>query len=427
MLDIKTHHLPNGFRIVVIDLPNFHSVTNFLAIRSGSRYEELANSGVAHFLEHMVFKGTQKYPDTLAIARAIEGIGGYFNAWTANDHTTYWNTVPASQLETGLDMCFELGFNALLRPADIERERGVITEEIRMIQDDPARHVDDLSGPLLYPDHPLGRSVIGTEDTIKKMTHQQFIDYRAAHYTPSQSLFIVIGRVSDHDVVSLVKERVGHLKAQPVSQPNLFQGHSQTAVKLQTKPTDQTHFILGVSAEMLGLNHDQLAVAEVLNAILGQGMSSRLFLNVREKQGLAYAIHSSISPFEETGVLSIYGGVNTKKIDQALLAIEQEIEQLQQDAVSPAELQKAQALLVGSYDLSSDRPIDLARWYGVGVLLGQDKTFDQAKAEVKAVTAQQVQTLAQQLLAKDRQTLTVIGPYPDDQRFRTFLDLSPAK
>ncbi|KKU43673.1 MAG: Processing protease [Berkelbacteria bacterium GW2011_GWA2_46_7] len=166
----KFETLPNGLQLVLIDLPSFHSVTNFLVIRSGSRYEDASNNGIAHFLEHMVFKGTKKYSNTSQLAEAIEGVGGYFNAWTANDHTAYWNSVPLSAWQRGIEVPFELAFNALLRPDDLERERGVIIEEIRRMRDDPSSFVDDLLGTVLFPNHPLGNSVIGSESNIQKMT-----------------------------------------------------------------------------------------------------------------------------------------------------------------------------------------------------------------------------------------------------------------
>ncbi len=306
--------LANGLQLVLIDLPTFHSVTNFLVIRSGSRYEDVSNNGIAHFLEHMVFKGTKKYPNTLEVAEAIEGVGGYFNAWTSNDHTAYWNSVPLSAWQRGIEMPFELAFNALLRPEDLERERGVIIEEIRRMRDDPSSFVDDLLGEVLFPNHPLGLSVIGTEERIEKMTIKQFEDYRSTYYHPSQALFICVGNIGDRDIKSEVIKQSHHLRPTTVTLPQRFDSASKKAVNFYQKDTDQTHFMLAMADQGLALASDEYAVASVVSAVLGQGMSSRLFLNIREKKGLAYSIHSSVQTFEDTGLIQIDGGVNTTKI-----------------------------------------------------------------------------------------------------------------
>ncbi len=423
-LSLTNQTLPNGFRIVLIDLPGFHSVTNFLTIRSGSRYETAQNNGIAHFLEHMVFKGTKQYPGTLELAEAIEGIGGYFNAWTSVDHTAYWNVVPSKHWQVGLNLPFELAYRALLRPEDLERERGVIIEEIRMIQDDPARYVDDLSQELLFDGHPLAQQIIGSEATIKAMKITDFTDYRQAHYAPSQSLFIAIGDLSGKNIVKAVSDQLSDQTNQAQSRPTLFPSTSHRALKLLSKKTDQTHFMLAMADPSLAFTKKERFVGVVLNTILGRGMSSRLFMNVREKQGLAYAIRSSMNDLEDTGSINIYGGVNTTKVDQALRAVAEELEKLRTTPVGSAELQKAKTYITGSYDLKSDDSISLAQWYGTSALLGQQESFEEAKQLVEAVTASDIQKLAQRLFAKELLTLAVIGPYDSDQQFRDFLGLA---
>jgi predicted Zn-dependent peptidase len=426
-ITIQEEKLPSGLTILKIPCPGLHAITNFLVIRSGSRYEDESNAGLAHFLEHMVFKGTKSFANTKLIAEAIEGIGGYFNAWTSNDHTAYWNVVPSRHWQRGAMMPFELAFTSTLRDEDLERERGVIIEEIRRMQDDPASYVDDLSGPLLFGGYELGRSVIGTEESIKAMKIEQFRAYKEQYYHPSQAVFIAIGDVADLDLASVVGPYVADYPVKPVTMPKLYTDTSHSALKVLNKPTDQTHFMLSVAHPSLGLKSNELAQAAVLNAVLGRGMSSRLFLNIREAKGLAYAINSHYVPFEETGVFVIYGGVNTTKIHQTLEALDHEFNELQQVLVGSEELTKAKNLVTGSYDLSADRPVDLAQWYATGRLLGQQKTMAEAKKEVEAVTAAQVQQLAQKLFPKSQQTLAVIGPYDSDQAFREFLQLTGPK
>lgn len=422
-LSPKFETLPNGLQLVLVDLPGFHSVTNFLVIRSGSRYEDKTNNGIAHFLEHMVFKGTEKYPDKLDIAQSIEGVGGYFNAWTSNDHTAYWNSVPLAAWQRGIEVPFELAFHALLRPKDLEQERGVIIEEIRRMNDDPSSKVDDLLGPVLFPNHPLGLSVIGTEERIEKMTIGQFKDYRSTYYHPGQALFICVGNIGSRDVHGEVIKLTGNLKPQAVTKPDFFTGVSKKGLKLLNKETDQTHFMLAVTDPDWASGAKNSHVGVVMNTVLGRGMSSRLFLNIREKKGLAYSIHSSFGDFEETGAIIIDGGVNTKKIEQTLAAIDEELAALRNDLVGSDELTKAKALIIGSFEMSADRPIDLARWYGTGRLLGDKTTIEEATKAVEAVTAEQIQTLAKRTLVKERQVLSVIGPYKNDKIFKDFLGI----
>ena len=423
-LSPKFETLPNGLQLVLIDLPGWHSITNFLVIRSGSRYENKANNGIAHFLEHMVFKGTKKYPNTLAVAEAIEGVGGYFNAWTANDHTAYWNSVPISAWRIGTEMPFELAFEALLRPEDLERERAVIIEEIKRMRDDPSSFVDDLLGEVLFPNHPLGQSVIGSEKNIQSMSIEQFNDYRLTYYHPSQALFVAVGNITGQDIRSAVIAQTKDLKASSVTRPKRFESSSISGLNFYHKKTDQTHFMLGMANPTLVAGGPQNPIGVVLNAVLGTGMSSRLFLNIREKKGLAYAISSSFHSFEDTGLIQIYGGVNTEKVDQTLAALDEELSRLATDIVSDEEFAKTKALIVGSLDMSADRPIDLARWYGVARLLGDEESIEQAKKKILAVTAESIRDLAKIVFAKKRQTLAVIGPYENDRMFREFLGLS---
>lgn len=420
-LNIKTEILANGFKLVLVDLPQYHTVTNFLVIRSGSRYENEQNNGIAHFLEHLVFKGTDKYPGTADVARAIDAIGGYFNAWTSNDHTAYWNIVPHNHWQRGVEVPFELAFRPKLRPKDIERERGVIVEEIRMIQDNPASLVHDHIDKLLFAGHQLGRSIIGPEANILKMTHDDFTQYHQQHYLPSQSLFIAVGNVSSKDYQAAVKAYVESLPAKAVTKPALFTGRSKQALSLQKKPTDQTHFALGLAAPELASNHPDYYAADVMNTVLGRGMSSRLFLNIREKKGLAYSIRSSLSSLEDTGALTVYGGVNTKKIKLTLEAIEEELVRLVNEPITQVELEEAIEQNVGSFSLSSDEPLDIARWFGTGTLLLGEQSFEQAIEKTKAVTVADVSRVAKDLIKKEMLCLAVIGPYESDQIFQDFL------
>jgi predicted Zn-dependent peptidase len=414
--------LPNGFRIVTIDLPGRRSLTNFLALRSGSRYEEGGNNGVAHFLEHVVFKGTDKFPSNDVLAQAIEGVGGTLNAWTDFDHTAYWNIVPGFEWRVGLEMPLELAFRPRVRDEDIERERGVIIEEIRMLQDDPARYVYDLATTQIFAGNALARPIIGNEATIKAMTPAQFQAYRDRFYTPSQAVFVVVGDLEGKDIVGTLKAAVSSLEPKPVTLPTRLESQSPRSVNLLTKSTDQTHFIIGTAHPSLGLdNTKERYASSVLNTVLGQGMSSRLFLEVREKQALAYSINSSLGTLEDAGTLVIYGGVNTAKTAQALKATSRELQRLQSEKVPRDELERAKAQIIGGNDIKADSGLSLATWYGTDWLLGRWETHDEVAAGVNAVSAADVQALAAELFQPEHLTLAMIGPHESADTFAEIL------
>ncbi len=423
-LQINQEKLSNGLRVTCVHLGGFHSITSALIIKSGSRYENEHNNGVAHLLEHLVFKGTKKFPTSALVSEAIEGVGGHLNAWTAYDHTAYWNTVPRSQFNIGLAFPFELALSPLLRAEDLERERGVVIEEIRMVQDEPSRLVDDLASTVLYPNHPLGNQILGTEKTIKHMNLDQVTNYRENFYRPDQAAFVVVGNLKGLDIKSLIK-RVD-FPASNEKPPEFlpFSSQSERAVTFTQKSIDQTHFILSTADPSLGLNNKKRFTAGLLAAILGYGMSSRLFLNIREKRGLAYAISAYFHAFEDNGSVSIYAGVNSEKAKEALGAIKDALSLICQELVGEKELQQTKNQIIGSYDLASDEPLSLVSWYGSRMLLGAIETYEEAKAAVQAVTAEQIRDLAREVFDEKRLTLAAVGPQKGDSIFRQVVGLS---
>lgn len=416
-----THKLKNGLRVITVELKDFHSMTTFLAIKSGSRYELPNESGITHFLEHMVFKGTEKYPSTAQIAQALEGVGGNFNAWTSVDHTVYYNIVPKNEWQTGLEIPFQLAYRALLREKDLERERGVIIEEMKMIKDDPARYIYDISQEILFDNHSLGQSVIGNETTINSIQSDLMRSYRDSHYSMNQSVLAVVGSFDQDRVIESINNQVKDLQSHKNSNFQEFNDQSSPKVKLVTKETDQTHFVLALAHPSLSLKSQDLYTAKVLNTVLGRGMSSRLFLRVREEKGLAYSISSDVSNLEETGALSVSGGINTDKFIDALEAIEKELEILTKEKVNQTELEKAKKYLIGSYDMKSDQPLSLARNYALDELLSSQKDFEEIKEKIAQVNSDQVLDLAQKLFRAKNRTLAIIGPQKSDQQFQRFV------
>jgi predicted Zn-dependent peptidase len=291
-----------------------------------------------------------------------------------------------------------------------------------MLQDDPARFVHDLATGLAFSSHPLSRPIIGTETTVGSVTASQFQDYRHQFYSANHSVFVIAGDLSRLPILQAARDRAGLIKSATEVRPEPLVRASQQAIELLTKPTDQTHFVLASASPDAGLQADQARYAGyVLNTILGRGMSSRLFLEVREKRGLAYSIHSHYNTLEDGGLFSIYGGVNTDKATQALEAVISELRRLQDELVSPDELADAQNFIVGANDMQADSGMSLATWYGTDWLLGRYETHDEVATAVKAVSAQSVQELARTIFDPKHLVLSVIGPQTDQTPFARVL------
>lgn len=403
--------LANGLSVVTINLKGWRSLTTYLAVKVGSRDETDLTNGLAHFLEHLVFKGTEKYGDSTELSAAIEGVGGYLNAWTSLDHTAYWNVVPSEHWRLGLTVASELVFRPKLRSEDLERERGVILEEIKRIEDDPESLVDDLAGRQIFGSHPLGRTIIGRPQQINGLTIDQFRGFHKEFYRPENAILVVVGDITDKDIAREIKRfSPATAVATPLRPPTEpFSGSSQRTLLLHQKPTEQFNFMVAVAAPVLRLTDKKAAAVEVLNAVLGRGMSSRLFREVREKRGLCYSIRSTVTPLEETGILAIAGGVNQQKIAEALTAVSQELTKLTTTAVEAEELTKARNLVVGSLELSADQPSALARWYGLDRLFGQTITLEEQIEAIKQVTSNDLKRLAEQLFDRRHLTITAVG------------------
>jgi len=424
-VSVTRQSLSNGLSLVLIDLPHRHSLSSFLVLQSGSRYEVKSTNGLAHFFEHIAFKGTRKFPNTETLARQIEGAGGYFNAWTANDHTCYWNTVPARRWQIGVEIALELAFFPLMRAEDINRERGVIIEEIRRINDDPAALVDDLLGEALFPNHPLGWSVAGKEDIIRQISPEEFIRYHQSHYLPNRAALVLVGPVKNLAVSAYAQSILGG--KWPLAKQDYLALTSQSReFIIRRKKTDQTHLMLGAALPELGLMSNERATATVLNMILGQGMASRLFMSIREKLGLAYAIHSTFHQFQDVGLIAIYAGLNNDKIDKALETLNIELERLISEPVGKNEIGDAKAALLGALELAADQPLDLARWYGVNWLLGSRTTLADEAKRIEKVTIEQIQDLAGRLLRRENRALAVVGDWDSKERFLPLVDINKA-
>jgi len=396
-------------------MPHTRSVSIGFFIGAGSRYETEQENGITHFIEHMLFKGTTKRPTARDIAVAIEGVGGLFNASTGREVTTYWTKVGQDHFSVALDVLADMLLNSKLEAEELEMERGVITEEINMTLDHPADWVHLLATELIWPDHPLGRDQAGTKESVSGITRPMMQSYIQKHYQPSNTVLAIAGNVEHHRAVEEATAQLAAWQPRPNNSyvpMNLEQ--EEARVKLQHMTTQQAHLVL-VFPGLSRLDDDKYHLS-LLNTILGQGMSSRLFLEVREKRGLAYSVYSYVSPYLDTGLMGVYAGVDADQIEQALAAILEELDRIRQEPVSDDELGKAKEFTKGHLQLQMEDSIAVASWIGRQECL-EDRVLsvEEVLDEVDAVTAADIQRVAERLLRQEKLNLAVVGPYDESQ------------
>jgi predicted Zn-dependent peptidase len=423
-MKIRQAELPNGLRIVTADMAEMHSVTVNIAVGAGSRYEDYeVNGGVSHFLEHLLFKGSVKYPAAQEISETIDAVGGFNNAYTAEDMTSFHVKVPAEHWRLALDILADIVQNPLLDPDEVDRERGVVVEEMNVKQDDPSWFVGtEMISSVVFPDNPLGRSVLGPERVIKSISPEKVREYMQKHYRPNDMVVSLAGQV-DHDAVV---KRVGELfgAAERLRQPKpepVGETKADPVVAL-AKPTAQAHFIVG--ARGYKYDDENERAAQVLAAILGRGMSSRLFVNVRERQGLAYTVYADHGSYSDAGIFCAYAGVGLEKVEQALDSVLGELDRIQNEPVQPAELNKAKQQLKAGLEMGLESNMAVAdRLANQLLFLNRLKSLEDTVAEIDAVTAADVRRVAIEMLAPGNLRLAIIAPEPDSAvaRFRELI------
>jgi predicted Zn-dependent peptidase len=401
--------LPDGPRVISARLPGSRSVAVAAHVLAGARHEAPDEVGVAHFMEHIAFKGTAAYRDARAIAERIEGVGGSFNAATDRESTTYWTRVPRSEAARAFEILGELVTRPTLEPAEIERERTVIVEEIRSYLDDPVEHVHILFARALFGDGPLGREICGDEASVRRLPTAAIRRFWDRAYRPGNVVVAVAGDIEHATAVELTAGAFGTGDGRlppPEPAPSLPAGPRSL---LAERDTAQAQLVVGVPA--LRRDHPDAWVLAVLNTVLGDGMSSRLFLRVREEQGLAYDIGSGVVGYADAGALEISAGVDPDALEPALRSILAELARLRDEPVPAAELEKAKRYLGGSLELRMDDARGVASWLGVQEALHERVlTVDEALARIEAVTAEDVARLAGTLVRDEALRMAVVAP-----------------
>jgi len=415
--------LSNGLRIVTSEMPHTRSVCITIFIGAGSRYELPEQAGLSHFVEHLCFKGTERRPTSKEISETIDGIGGVLNGGTDKELTVYWAKVARPHYLVALDLLVDMLRRSKFDPVEMENERKVIIEELNMSMDSPQSRVDTLIDELVWPNQALGRDVAGSKDTVSAINRLMILGHMSHLYLPGNSIISVAGDISHDEVVDSVVKAFGDWPG-GVAGDWFSAEDSQDAPRLKVEPrkTEQVHLCLAVRG--LSNQHPDRFILDLLNVVLGEGMSSRLFLEIRERRGLAYDIHSHVSYFRDAGSLAVYAGVDPKKIELTLEAILRELIRLRDDKIPEAEVIKAKEMGKGRLMLRMEDTRSVSGWMGGQELLtGRILSVDEVVSIVDAITASDMQRVAKELFLTSKVNLALVGPVRNKRRLEKLLKL----
>ena len=405
--------LDNGLRVITSTMPHSRSVCLAIFVGAGSCYESNEEAGISHFAEHLFFKGTKRRPTSKEITQDIEGVGGTINGGTDKEITAFWCKVASPHFPIALDVLSDLVLNSRFDNKDIEREREVINEEINMNLDIPQQRISMLIDELLWPDQPLGREVIGYKETVSSTTEKQLLNYVARRYMPNNTVLSIAGNIQHEEAIAQIKPVFDKWAA-----GELFTGYitnasqKETRLRIEPKDIEQAHLCLAVHG--LSRFHPQRFVVDLLNTVLGGGMSSRLFMEIRERRGLAYDIHSYTEHFLSSGSFAIYAGVDPRKIETAVAAILEELSNIKQ-GITATELTRAKELSKGRLYLRFEDSHHVALWYGgQEILTRQILDMDDVISIVDAITMAELKKLAEEILTDGGLNLAITGPIKED-------------
>ncbi len=407
--------LKNGLRIVTHEIKDRDSISLGILVGVGGRHEDDRLKGAAHYLEHVVFKGTKKYSCD-EIKETVEGVGGSLNAFTSEEQTCFYAKIPSKFLSRTFDVLSDLVFEPSIAPKDVERERGVILEEIKMYHDLPQYYVMELLEHLVWPEHPLGKSLAGTFESVDGMTQKQLKQFYQTHYIPNNIVVSACGNVTHQDLVDLVRKKTekGSFGKKVEGSP-APSGQQAPRVSFCVKPIEQMHVALGTQG--VSINHESRYALGILNVIMGGNMSSRLFNEVREKRGLAYSIGTASKNFSDTGIFMMRAGVENTKVEKSLSLVLSEFKKVKTSGISKEEFSRAKEYTIGQLVLALEDTMEHMLWVGESTLLRDHiRTTDEVIQSVKKVRLDDVQTVAAKVLNERQYNLAVVGPLTDQQQ-----------
>lgn len=416
--------LENGTRVVIAPMQSVQTVSVQVLVEAGSKYETKANNGISHFLEHMMFKGTKKRPTTKEITEEMDSVGGEYNAFTGKEQTGYWVKVPVQHFEKALDVVSDLYLNSKLEQEEIEKERGVILQEAAMYRDTPMRHIWDVFESLLYGDQPAGWDIIGTEENIKTLKREVFVDYIQKMYLPKSTVISIAGNIEEEKALELVKSyfKTENSNKKKEEKRSVTENQQGPELRLHYKETDQSHLIIGLRGP--DMFSEKRFAAAVLGIILGGGMSSRAFLNIREKHGLTYYINASTEMMTDTGYLYMSAGVEHEKLKKAVELSLVELRKIRDEEVSEKELTKAKEYFKGKTVMALESTNAVASFFGEQELFrGKLESPKHLLGKIDAVTAKEVQEIAREIIKNQNLNLAVVGPHKNEDELLSSLKL----
>jgi len=405
--------LDNGLRVITSTMPHSRSICLAILAGAGSCYESKEEAGISHFAEHLFFKGTERRPTSREITQDIEGVGGIINAGTDKEVTVFWCKVASPHFSIALDVLSDLLLNSRFDTKDVEKERQVIIEEINMNLDIPQQRVNMLIDELLWPEQPLGREVTGYKETVSSLTRERLLDYVGRRYMPNNTVLSIAGNIQHEEAMAQIEPRFDKWPAgELVTAYTTDDKQTKARLRIEPKDIEQAHLCLAVHG--FSRSHPQRFTLDLLNTVLGGGMSSRLFMEIRERRGLAYDIHSYTEHFLDSGSFGIYAGVDPAKTETALAAILEELSKIRQ-GIATSELARAKELSKGRLYLRFEDSQNVALWYGTQeILVRQILDVDDVISIVDAITIDELQEVAQKILIDSELNLAVTGPVKKD-------------
>jgi predicted Zn-dependent peptidase len=421
---VKKVTFSSGLEALLVPLKETRTVTVLILVRAGSEYEKKEINGISHFLEHMCFKGTIKRPTSKEISSLMDSLGANFNAFTSQEHTGYYVKVDSRHLDVALDLISDIYQNSLFKEEEIEKEKGVIIEEMNLDEDTPTSQIYDVLLKLLYDDQPAGWRVLGEKEIIKKIKRQHFLDYIKNNYTADKTLIVVSGHFNEEIVEKYLRDLFKDINQNKgLAEQKVKENQKEPAVLIKTKKTDQTHLVLGARA--FDKFDERRYALSLLSVILGQGMSSRLFQKIREEMGAAYYVYSLADLNCDHGFFGVATGVALSKTQEAVKVIMEAFKKIANEAPSEVEVKKAKDYLKGKQALGLESSDEFAFFYGLQYLYYK-KTFslDELYKKIDAVTPQMIMNLAKELFQPKNLNLAILGPYQkkkDEVKFKKLL------
>jgi len=415
--------LKNSLRIITVPQKGTQAVTVLVLVGTGSKYEKKEINGISHFLEHLFFKGTKNRPSVIAITETLDKVGGIYNAFTSEEYTGYFAKVGAPYFNLALDWVSDIYLNSLLPEKEIEKERRVIIEEINMYYDHPMSYVGILWSKLLYGDQPAGWAVAGTKESITKIGRQNLLNYRESQYVAQNTIISIAGKIDESTVINKVKKYFSKITTTiSFKKPKVIERQTSPECLLHQRKTDQTHLWLGVRG--YNIFHPQKYSQDLLGIILGGMMSSRLFMEVREKLGIAYYINTSVESDSDTGYLVTQAGVDNKNVDKAISTILKEYKKITQKKVPEDELKRAKDCTKGKMALLLETSDALSSFYGLQELLKKEiLTPEEIYQKIDQVSQSDILKVAKEIFQPEKLNLALIGPFKEKEKFKRLLKL----